>query len=158
MKPRVYLETTIISYFTSKESADPLVAGHQIATQRWWDERSSEFELYISEAVVEEASLGDADAARRRLEILSPIPELEITNPCRDLAETLLAKIPLPPRAEIDALHIAVATFNAMGYLLTWNCSHIANAMYRHPIEAICRSVGYEPPVICTPLELLLEE
>lgn len=157
MKPRVYLETTIVSYLTSKESTDPLVAGHQIATQRWWDERSSEFELYISEAVVEEVSLGDADAARRRLEILSPIPELEITNPCRDLAKTLLAKIPLPPKAEIDALHIAVATFNAMDYLLTWNCRHIANAMYRHPIEAICHSVGYEPPVICTPLELLLE-
>ncbi len=86
------------------------------------------------------------------------ISELEITNIGRDLAKSLLAAVPLPSKAEIDALHIAIATVNAMDYLLTWNCRHIANALYRHPIESICRSSGYEPPVICTPLELLMEK
>jgi hypothetical protein len=44
-----------------------------------------------------------------------------------------------------------------MDYLLTWNCTHIANAALRSQIEAVCRSRGYEPPVICTPEELLEE-
>jgi hypothetical protein len=36
-----------------------------------------------------------------------------------------------------------------------WNCMHIANAVMRARIELVCRRLGYEPPVICTPLELL---
>jgi hypothetical protein len=52
-----------------------------------------------------------------------------------------------------DALHIAVATVHGMDYLLTWNCTHIANAITRPKIELICRVAGYEPPVICTPPE-----
>ena len=46
---------------------------------------------------------------------------------------------------------------NGMDYLLTWNCAHIANAALRGEIEAICRAYGYEPPVICTPEELMEE-
>jgi len=60
-------------------------------------------------------------------------------------------------KAKTDALHIAVATVHGIDYLLTWNCKHIANAVMRPKIEAICRAFGYEPPVICTPLELMEE-
>jgi hypothetical protein len=55
-------------------------------------------------------------------------------------------------------MHIAVAAVNGMAYLVTWNCTHIANATLRSQIEAVCRRVGYEPPVICTPRELLEAE
>ncbi|MEN8215120.1 MAG: hypothetical protein ABFS56_01830 [Pseudomonadota bacterium] len=51
-------------------------------------------------------------------------------------------------------MHIAVATIAGMDYLLTWNCTHIANATIRPKIEALCREFGYEPPTICTPQEL----
>ncbi len=44
-----------------------------------------------------------------------------------------------------------------MRYLLTWNCAHIANATMRPKIEEICRAGGFEPPIICTPLELVEE-
>jgi hypothetical protein len=44
---------------------------------------------------------------------------------------------------------------SVVSYLLSWNCKHIANASLRGRSEAICRSAGFEPPVICTPLELL---
>jgi hypothetical protein len=63
--------------------------------------------------------------------------------------------IPLPAKAQADALHIAVSAVNGMDYLLTWNCTHIANATLRLKIESICRSAEYEPPVICTPQEIL---
>ena len=70
-------------------------------------------------------------------------------------APALVAQIPLPQKGEVDALHIAIAALHGMEYLLTWNCTHIANAILRPKIEAICRSFGYEPPTICTPQELL---
>lgn len=54
-----------------------------------------------------------------------------------------------------DAAHIAVAAANGADYLVTWNFRHIANATIRSQIEKACRQAGYEPPVICTPSELM---
>jgi hypothetical protein len=71
------------------------------------------------------------------------------------LARLLIEKGPIPEKAEIDALHIAVATANGMDYLLTWNCKHTANAEMQSDIGKLCRASGFEPPVICTPEELL---
>jgi len=73
------------------------------------------------------------------------------------LAEALVGGGGLPPKARVDAFHVAIATVHGMDYLLSWNCKHIANAMLRGRIEAICRAAGYEPPIICTPLELAEE-
>jgi len=85
---------------------------------------------------------------------LEGIPEVEVTEEVETFAGELLKRIPLPQKAKIDALHIAVATIGGMDYLLTWNCTHIANATLRPKIEALCREFGYEPPTICTPQEL----
>jgi hypothetical protein len=71
------------------------------------------------------------------------------------LADALLAGVPLPEKATIDAFHISVAAVNGVEYLLTWNCKHIANPALRPRIERICRDMGYEPPAICTPPELM---
>ena len=84
------------------------------------------------------------------------IPLLKLSMEAVVLAEKLVEG-PMPPKAVEDALHIAVATFNGMDYLLTWNFKHMANATMRYQIERICRSSGYEPPVICTPQELMEE-
>jgi len=54
-------------------------------------------------------------------------------------------------------LHIAVAAVHGLDYLLTWNCTHIANARMRGKIEGLCRAAGYDPPIICTPMELVEE-
>jgi hypothetical protein len=113
--------------------------------------------LLISQLVVQEASAGDEDAASDRLQAIDEIPLLELDRHALALAETLVRKGPIPQEAVEDALHIAIATVNGLEYLLTWNFRHIANATMRHEIERICRSQGYEPPVICTPQELLEE-
>jgi hypothetical protein len=61
----------------------------------------------------------------------------------------------IPRKAELDALHISVAVVNGIDFLLTWNCTHIANAEILPKVYEVCRSAGYEPPFVCTPLELL---
>ena len=153
MKPKVYLETSIPSYLTAWRSRDLIMAANQEITKEWWENRD-QFELYISALVLQEAGAGDPDAAQKRLEQLDDIPELDITEEVEQLANILIQKVPLPAKARIDALHIAAAALNGMDYLLTWNCSHIANAVLRQKIEAVCRELGYEPPTICTPQEL----
>ena len=146
MKPKVYIETSIPSYLTAWRSRDLIVAANQEITKEWWDSRE-QFDLYISALVIQEAGAGNPTAAQKRLEQLDDIPELNITEEVENFAEILIQKVPLPEKARIDALHIAVAALSGMDYLLTWNCTHIANAILRPKLEAICREFGYEPPV-----------
>ena len=104
---------------------------------------------------MQEAQAGDPEAAARRLAGLHGIPLLTLSEEATGLAQALVAPGPLPTNAVVDALHIAIAAVNGMHYLLTWNCTHIANAAIRSDIEDVCRAHGYEPPVLCTPEELL---
>jgi predicted nucleic acid-binding protein len=154
MKPKVYLETTIISYLTARPSRDIIIAAHQELTNEWWENRMRRFDLYVSQLVIQEAKSGDKEAARKRLGILEPIPLLELNDKVISLARILMNEA-IPPKAVEDALHIAVAAIHGMDYLLTWNCKHIANAEKEHAIAEVCRSNNFEPPIICTPEELM---
>lgn len=157
MKSSVYIETTIPSYLTAWRSPELVMAANQEATRKWWDESRAKFELFISQLVIGEISNGDPEAVKRRIAVVENLPELTLTDKAEALAAKLLLGAALPQKATADALHIAIATVHGMDYLLTWNCTHIANAIMRPKIESICRAAGYEPPVICTPPELVEE-
>lgn len=133
------------------------MAANQEATRSWWDSARPRFDVFISEVVLEEAAGGNAEAAERRLAVLTGMSVLDVSEDAERLAQKLLTAAALPLKAKIDALHIAIATAHGIEYLLTWNCRHIANAIMRPRIEGVCRVEGYEPPVICTPLELMEE-
>ena len=156
MKPRVYVETTIPSYLTAWPSRDLIRAAHQQITQEWWARRG-EYEVYSSRLVVQECRDGDPKAAADRLAALAGVPLLEQTVEVEAVAEALLRDVPLPEKAASDALHIAIAAVHRMNYLVTWNCTHIANVTLRPKIESGCRNAGFEPPLICTPEELIGE-
>ena len=155
MKPKIYIETTIPSYLTARPSRDVIRAAHHQLTKEWWDVRRSDFELYVSQAVIMEVGSGDPDAAAERLKALDGLPVLHVTTEARNLSLDLLREVPLPPKAAVDALHIAIAVVNGMDFLLTWNCRHLANATLRLAIDDVCRSRGFSMTVICTPDQLL---
>ncbi|NJO14243.1 MAG: type II toxin-antitoxin system VapC family toxin [Thioploca sp.] len=155
MKPKVYIETSIPSYLTARPSNDIRAMANQNVTLEWWENRRSRFDLFVSELVIAEISLGHPDAAKRRMEAIAGLPKLAVSEEVRLLASVLITEGSIPEKAEVDAYHIAVATVNGMEYLLTWNCTHIANAILRPKIEATCRKHGFEPPIICTPQELM---
>lgn len=155
MPQRVYLETSIVSYLAARPSRDLVTAARQQLTHEWWARRRSTFDIYISELVVAEAAAGDPDAAERRAHLLQNLPLLNISEEATGLARTLMQAAGLPPRAGADALHIALAAWHGIDYLLTWNSTHIANAELRPKVERACRERGYEPPVLCTPDELM---
>lgn len=157
MKPSVYIETSIISYLTARPSNDIRSAARQNSTADWWENHSSNFSLFVSEYVLAEAAGGNAEAAERRLKAVHDVPVLETTSLVLELAEKFLRSSLVPSKAELDAYHISVAAAHGMEYLLTWNCKHIANAAMRLKIEEICIVADCEPPVICTPDELMQE-
>jgi predicted nucleic acid-binding protein len=155
MPARVYVETSIVSYLTARPSRDLVVAGHQQVTHEWWQTQRSRFHLYVSQLVIREASGGDPRVADARLRTLDGIALLAIRPEAVALSRALVERGPVPPKATADALHIAVAAAHGIEYLLKWNCKHIANAEMRPQIEGICRAHGLEPPVLCTPEELM---
>jgi hypothetical protein len=155
MKPTVYIETTIIGYLAMRLSGALRTAADQQTTREWWDNCRDEYELLISRFVVDECSKGDPTAAQERLVFVQALPLLQVTDDVNALAAGLVRGVPLPAKATVDAYHISVAAVNGIEYLLTWNCRHIANPSLRPRIERICRGMGNEPPVICTPRELM---
>ena len=150
MKPRVYIETTVPSYLTARPSRDLIRAAHQQITREWWAGRDV-FDVFSSQLVEQECQAGDPQAADDRLAALVDIPFLEQTSDAEALAAMLMKGVPLPERAKADALHVAIAAVHGMDFLLTWNCTHIANPALRPRIESVCRAAGFEPPLICTP-------
>ena len=155
MEPTAYIETSIISYLAARPSRDLITAAHQQMTTQWWTTRRTAFRLHISELVVQEVSDGDPDAARWRLAFLEGIPAVAVTADALSFARSLVENLVVPRAAEADALHIAIAAASGMEYLLTWNCRHIANAQVRGKIEELARLHGFEPPILCTPEELM---
>ena len=155
MNARVYVETTVVSFLTAQPGGDLATRAKKQATKRWWKVERSNFDLFTSELVVQEAGSGHPEAAQRRLEVLGKLPSLEVTDDVSDVAQKIVGPGMIPEKYADDALHIAVATINGMDYLLTWNLTHIANATLRRKYESVIRSAGYRPPTICTPEELL---
>ena len=136
MKETVYLETTVISYLTAWLSRDLIRVAHQQITQDWWVNRRNDFELFVSEFVINEISAGDPGAAAKRLDALDGISLLDANASLETLASRLIRDQALPQKAVTDALHFSVAAVHKIDYLLSWNCRHIANAEMQSAIRA----------------------
>jgi hypothetical protein len=143
------------SYFTARPSRTLLGAAHQQITRDWWEGRRQDFDLFISELVLLESSSGDAEAARRRLEVLQGIPRLDLDDRVYQISRNLVSRAIIPRKAAEDAVHIAVATVHGMDYLLTWNCKHIANPQIQSKVANYLAGQGWLLPYICIPEELL---
>jgi predicted nucleic acid-binding protein len=155
MAARIYIETTIFGYLAARPTRDIITLAHQEITRQWWQASRSRYEIYISQAVLDEARGGDHNAATRRSAFLSSIPLLELNDLSRELTRALITSGAVPGVAVVDALHVAVATAHGMDYLLTWNCRHIANATMRGKMTRVALEHGLALPVICTPEELM---
>jgi hypothetical protein len=155
MPRRIYIETTIPSYLTARPSRDIVQAARQQLTREWWDVERRNYDLCISQIVLDEAAAGDAEAAQRRMAVIDTLPLLDLTFEVDGLAETIMQSGLLPASASRDAVHIAVTAVHQVHFLLTWNCRHIANATIFRDLQHVIMSAGYDMPVICTPEELL---
>ena len=155
MKRKIYIETSVISYLTARPSNDSIKTACQQITRLWWDAGRIVVSAFISPYVVEEASAGDPQAAKERIDALLTIPVLPTAPAIIELAEFLLLGGGLPPKARLDALHIACASYHEIDVLLTWNCTHIANPEKLPVMRGLCAARGYKLPELVTPFELM---
>jgi len=156
--PTLYVETSIVSYLRSRPSAQVVAAARQLLTRKWWEAERPNYELVTSQYVLDEAADGDAEVASRRLAALAGVPLLPVENAILTIADEILQKAILPRSASVDALHIAMVAHHQVDYLLTWNCSHIANARILPMVFDVLDGLGLPRPIICTPEELLTDD
>jgi hypothetical protein len=154
-RPKVYIETSVISYYTNKISRDLKIAADQILTRDWWEIVLPKLEPYISEYVLLEIGQGNSIEATIRKQAVKGFESISETQSVVQLAENYLKRLPIPKKAKLDAYHLAAATIFGMDFLVSWNCKHIANAFMIKPIQKINDGLGLPTPVICVPTELM---
>ncbi len=151
MKPRVYIETSVVSYYTGRGSRDVVIAGRQQTTQDFWRLLSTAVLPFVSALVVKEAGKGNPAVARSRLDAIRTFPVLATTPEAERLAQSLIAERSMPAEYPEDALHIAVAAVSRMDIIVTWNFSHINNPFTKMMIRQVVENEGYECPEIVSP-------
>lgn len=156
MKPSVYLDSTVPSYWL-EQSAEPIVQARHLITRRWWTEELPRFEAYISQIVLDELAAGEPERATQRLELVREFPLLDVDIDVENAARFYVDNLAMPSRDMRDAYHLAIAAVHGIEYLVTWNYGHLANASKRTHIEVLNRRLHLVSPVICSPEELMLE-
>lgn len=154
----LYVETSIVSFLDREPSFDVVTAARQVLTHQWWNNERTKYELVTSQYVVDEAAAGDPDHAATRLRLLNGIPLLPLDLPIAAIADQIMSRAILPPKAAIDALHIAAVAHHRIQYLLTWNCTHIANGKILPRIHKLLLELGIPIPIICTPEEMFEDD
>ena len=155
VKPKVYLETTVISYLVARPSNNPILASRQRASRQLWEDYADRFEFVISEIVRAEIQKGNPTAAQQRLAAVSSLTVLEVLPEVDGLVQKLLDTGAVPWNSEPDAQHIAIATVHRVEHLISWNHKHIVNEHKREHIKHICQAAGFQPTTICTPTQLM---
>ena len=156
MKPTVYIETTIPSFYWETRR-DPESIAMKDWTQEWWDGPRLLCDCWTSVAVMEELESGDHPEKQQKLNLLEGALLLEITDEIREIAQVSIDNYLMPKDVAGDALHVAVASYYKMDYLLTCNCTYLANAPKKQHLRRINGRLRLDTPEIITPLELLGE-
>ena len=151
----VYVETSVISHAAARLSSVPRVAVLQQEARQWWAECRPNYRAVVSQFVIDEASVGDPDAAARRLEMLTELEVLPNSEAVFELAEMLVVRGLIPVEAKLDAFHVASAAVANVDYLVTQNFTHFANAKTMPAIYAALERMGFGRLLICTPAEFL---
>jgi predicted nucleic acid-binding protein len=151
----VYIETSVIGYYSSRPSEDVTVAARQKATRDLWPRLISDYECYVSALVRSEAGKGYAEQATSRLQAIEALPILETNEAAQTLALKIIEEHGIPEEYPEDALHIAIAAVNGIDVLVTWNFAHLNNPFTRMMVRQIVENAGYQCPELCSPDELL---
>jgi predicted nucleic acid-binding protein len=153
-KPRVYIETTIPSFYHESRKAPEIVARRNW-TREWWDDADQKFELMTSVAVLDELTSGPAPRRKKWLSLVAPLPLLPIESAVLEIVEAYIKHQVMPLDPAGDALHLALASYHKCDFLVTWNCQHLANANKFGHIRRINTLLGLFIPSLVIPLELL---
>lgn len=155
-RPRVYVETTIPSFYHEARTSPDVVARRDW-TRQWWDGETDRYELVTSPAVLDELAGGLPERSAMRLALVRDLPLLPIESAITEVVESYIRYKLMPADPGGDAMHLALASYHKCDFLVTWNCQHLANASKFGHIRRVNTMLGLFVPALVTPLELLGE-
>ena len=153
MVKRVYIETTIPSFYYEVRKEPDMIARREW-TRGWWDNQRHHYELVTSIAVIEELEVGNHPLKASALKLIADLPILPILDPIEEIVDTYVSRHVMPNDPRGDALHLALASYHHCHFLLTWNCAHLANANKFEHIRHVNTILGLYIPILTTPVEL----
>jgi hypothetical protein len=153
-RPRVYVETTIPSFYHEERSAPDIVARREW-TRQWWSDAAERYELVTSTAVLDELIGGPPERSQKWLDLVRDVPLLPVEAAIAEIVQAYLRHRVMPTDPAGDALHLALASYHKCDFLVTWNCRHLANANKIGHIRRVNTMLGLFVPALVTPLELL---
>lgn len=157
MKPLVYIETTVPSFYFETRS-EPEMAARRNWTREWWKSCRHLFKLVSSEGVLAELAEGEYESKADALALLDGIELLDVADDVAHIIDVYLENRLMPRERVGDALHLALASYHKCDFLLTWNCRHIANANKFEHIRILNTRLGLFVPALVTPMELCAED
>ena len=156
-KPQLYIETSVWNIYFADDAPEKKEITHTFFNKI----KESEYEIFISDTVIEE--IGRADDEKRQL-LLNIIKEfnpkrLIIDQEVVELAQKYIAEGVLPANKFEDAVHAAVATIFEMDALISWNLKHLSNLKKMEMINGVNMKEGYSKRLeLITPMEVSDEE
>jgi hypothetical protein len=156
-KPRVYVETTIPSFYYDQRK-DPAIVQRRIWTREWWEHAQNEYELVTGAPVLAELLAGITSRVALRLRLVSELPILVPDDRVDQTVHVYVQHKLMPSRPLEDAQHVAIASHNRCDFIVTWNCKHLANPNKARHLARINSMLGLHVPAIVTPLDLLGRE
>jgi predicted nucleic acid-binding protein len=155
-KPRVYVETTIPSFYYDFRDS-PAVVQRREATRAWWADAGERYELLTSSTTLAELAAGTRrDLVRLRMELLRGLSVTFTDPPIPAIVEHYLRQKLMPSKpTTADATHLALASYHGCDFLVTWDSRHLANPNKVTHIQRVNAALGLHVPEIVTPVELL---
>lgn len=157
MKARIYIETTIPSFY-NEVRPEPEMQARKLWTVQWWESFGKFYDLFTSEAVLDELEKGAFPNKDKSISLIANLPLLKIDDTIGEIVEAYVKHLLMPSDPAGDALHLALASYYSCDFLLTWNCKHLANANKFAHIRRVNGILGLTVPALVTPLQLLGED
>ena len=149
-KESLYLDTSVISaHFDSRAEE------RQSATRTFWRITVPQYHCRISEITKSELDATKNDALRKKfMRLIKDLPLLTLNDEIRDLARAYLDAGVFPLRYADDALHVAIASYHKIDYLISWNFEHLVKVKTRRLVNSVNLQQGLSQIEIVSPLEL----
>ena len=147
--PTLYLDTSVIGGRFDEE--------FKVATRELF--RQADLGLYqVFVSVVTESEIQGAPSEIRKffIETFTDASQLlPLTHESEKLAQAYVKAGVVSPNYTDDARHVAIATVEQVGLIVSWNFKHLANYRRETGFNTVNLLQGYRPVRILTPMELI---
>jgi predicted nucleic acid-binding protein len=152
VKQSLYLETSVIGAYL--DNGEPF---RRDLTIRWWEHELSGYRAVISPLVAGELDRLIEPHRTAYLKLIRDLEQVDLTEEAAILAEGYISRGIFDRKYIADALHVALASFHKIDYLVTWNFGHLANVRRQARVALFNTAAGFFVPMIVTP-EFLVSE